>query len=775
MPGDGPSHVMVCPATAQIKQLSQAKPSQERAHPHPMPQPLSKPSMPKDAVRHDRVSVVLATPVPGCFEYLVPPHLFVGIGSVVIAPFGNRHLPGIVLGVGDGDMAVEKLRSLEDVAAVPVLPVSLLLFMKRFADWTVSPLGAVAKMILSQPSALAPPTMQKQFFLPKVAKFTKPSTPARQRVFYLMADWKLRSASDISNAASVSQAVINGMVAKGLLAVEYVAADQPPPFPRYDVPGLTLSSKQAAVACDLSAMIGQGFSAMLLDGVTGSGKTEVYFEAVKAALQAGQQILILLPEIALSAAWRNRFAKRFGVLPVEWHSDVSVAQKRRAWRFALEGKLSVVVGARSALFLPFKNLGLIIVDEEHEHAFKQEEQVIYQARDMAVLRAQTETCPIILVSATPSLESWVNAGATGGAARYRHVVLSDRVGGASLPKIKAIDLRKTPPERGRWLAPPLVAAMAQRLKYGEQSLLFLNRRGYAPLTLCGACGAKETCPNCDSWMVAHRLAARMRCHHCGYEKHTSQDCLKCGQTDSMQACGPGVERMAEEVSWRFPEARLAVFSSDTVSTPKAAQNFIESVQAGELDIIVGTQMAAKGHHFPNLTLVGVVDADLGLAGGDLRAGERTFQMLSQVAGRAGRESSKGEALLQTLDPNNPVLTSLLSGDRNQFLANEAASRAQAGMPPFAQLASVILSSPDDTKLHKAMRLLAANRPVFDHVDCFGPAMAPLAYLKGRHRARFLVRAEKTIDLQRILRDWIEDVRLPAQVRLHIDIDPYSFL
>ena len=736
---------------------------------------LPKPSMPEDTMRHDRVSVVLATPVPGCFDYLVPPHLSVGIGNVVIAPFGNRHLPGIVLGAADGNVATEKLRSLEDVAAVPVLPEPLLHFMKRFAEWTVSPLGAVAKMILSQSSALAPPALQKRFTLPEITLLDKPLTPARQRVVDLMADGRRRSASEISTAVDVSQAVITGMVAKGLLEVKYVTTDQLPPSPRDDIPGLTLSATQAEAACDLSAMIGQGFSVTLLDGVTGSGKTEVYFEAVKAALQAGQQILILLPEIALSVAWRNRFAARFGVLPMEWHSDVSAAQKRRAWRFTLEGKLSVLVGARSALFLPFKNLGLIIVDEEHEHAFKQEEQVIYQARDMAVLRARIESCPIILASATPSLESWVNVGATGGPARYRHVVLSDRVHGASLPQIKAIDLRKTPPEPDRWLAPPLVSAMAQRLKDGEQTLLFLNRRGYAPITLCGACGAKETCPHCDSWMVAHRLAGRMRCHHCGHETKPREDCLQCGQRDSMRAYGPGVERLAEEVSWRFPKARFAVLSSDTVGTPKAAQNLIDSVQAGELDIIVGTQMAAKGHHFPNLTLVGVVDADLGLAGGDLRASERTFQMLSQVAGRAGRESRKGETFLQTLDPDNTVLTSLLGGDRNEFLANEAVSRAQAGMPPFTQLASVILSSPNDTKLHEAMRLLTASRPTFDHVDCFGPAMAPLAYLKGRHRARFLLRAEKTIDLQSILRGWIANVKLPTQVRLHIDIDPYNFL
>jgi primosomal protein N' (replication factor Y) len=721
------------------------------------------------------VSVVVATPVAGCFDYIVAEHLSVVAGSVVMVPFGNRRLPGIVLGPGSGDVAVEKLRCLEDVSVVPALPAALIPFMQRFADWTLSPVGAVAKMILSQPSALAPAALQKRFFRLESLPTKQRMTPARQRVLGALADGAHLTAKDLSVSADVSPAIVAAMAAQGLLGVDHVAQDQPPAVPRCDLPSLTLTATQAAAAADLSAMIGQGFATTLLDGVTGSGKTEVYFEAVKTAVQADQQVLILLPEIALSAVWRSRFAARFGVSPVEWHSDVSAAQKRRAWRFALTGQLSVVVGARSALFLPFQNLGLIIVDEEHEHAFKQEDQVIYQARDMAVLRARIENCPIILASATPSLESWVNAGGTGKAQRYRHLPLPERVHGASLPQVSAIDLRKTPPERGRWLAPPLVDAMAKRLQDGEQTLLFLNRRGYAPLTLCGACGAKVTCPQCDSWMVAHRLAGRMRCHHCGHETRPRADCAQCGETGSMQACGPGVERLAEEVLWRFPEARFAVLSSDTVGTPKAAESFIESVQAGEVDIIVGTQMAAKGHHFPNLTLVGVVDADLGLAGGDLRASERTFQMLSQVAGRAGRESRPGAALLQTLEPDNPVLTSLMSGDRDQFLAREAAARAQAGMPPFAQLAAVILSAPREDKLNEAMRLLAACRPEFANVDCFGPALAPLAYLKGRHRARFLLRADKTVDLQSILRGWIGAVKLPAQVRLHIDVDPYSFL
>ena len=424
----------------------------------------------------------------------------------------------------------------------------------------------------------------------------------------------------------------------------------------------------------------------------------MYFDAVERVLADGGQVLILLPEIALSAAWKQRFQDRFGVPPTEWHSDVAPGRKQRAWRQVAKGEARVVVGARSALFLPFARLGLIVVDEEHEHAYKQEDQVVYHARDMAVLRARLESCPIVMASATPSLESWVNAGMAGDPPRYRHAVLPRRVGRALLPDIRAVDLRKTPPERGRWLAPPLVEAVTERLEAGEQSLLFLNRRGYAPLTLCGACGHKVTCPNCDSWMVIHRLAGRLKCHYCGHEARPRKSCIECGEEDSMQACGPGVERLAEEVLQRFPDARFAVFSSDTVSTPGSAETFVRSVIDGEVDIIIGTQMAAKGHHFPNLTLVGIVDADLGLAGGDLRAAERSFQMLAQVAGRAGRAERPGVAFLQTLDSTNPVMEALLSGERDAFLKAEAQARRLAGMPPFARLASVVLSASDPQRL-----------------------------------------------------------------------------
>ena len=724
------------------------------------------------------MSIAVAAPVGGPYDYLTEPAIGVVRGSLVIVPFGGRQLPGIVMGPAKGNLPPEKLREVTLVIKLPRLSDAMVQFIERVAAWTMAPLGAVVKMVLSQPAAFGRPPQQKVYRL-AVPHDKERVTAARQLVLdYLGKPDQLAKgdfASGIIAACGVSQAVLKRMGTAGLLEVDLVSADRPPPEPLYDRNHLSLSYDQQNAARHLCAAIGQGFRVNLLDGVTGSGKTEVYFEAVEATIRAGQQVLILLPEIALSPAWRARFTARFGVAPVEWHSDISSGLKRKSWRFVLQGRASVVVGARSALFLPFSKLGLIIVDEEHEHAYKQEDQVIYQARDMAVLRGQLDQLPVILASATPSLESWVNAGKTGAPPRYGYISLTKRVQNAELPVITAINLRKTPPERGRWLAPPLVEAISARLEVGEQTLLFLNRRGFAPLTLCGACGTKLTCPNCDSWMVAHRLVGRMRCHHCGHESRPSNDCSICGGKDTMQACGPGVERLAEEVLWRFPDARFAILSSDTVGTSKAADAFIKSVNEGEVDIIIGTQMAAKGHHFRHLTLVGVVDADLGLAGGDLRAAERTFQMLSQVAGRAGRESRPGMAMLQTLEPDNPVLGSLIAGDRDAFLAKEATARLTAGMPPFGRLAAIIISSPHEDRLHSAMQQLLVSRPNFDSVKIYGPAIAPLGFLRGKHRARLLISADKSVKIQHILQVWLGPIKFASSVRMQIDIDPYNFL
>ena len=720
------------------------------------------------------VRVAVGVPVDRAFDYVTGGFGPLDRGTIVTVPFGPRQLNGIVLGPGDRNTARESLKAVIRCAPLPPVSDAFVQFIERVTAWTMAPIGSVAKMALSQPKALLPPPQQKLYRRPAPPPEGEKLTTARKRVAAVLDAAGAMPSPLLQREAGVSAGVIGGMERAGSLESILVASDQPPPRPsRLQGPALTDDQQVAAAA--IAETLEGGFMPFLLDGVTGSGKTEVYFDAVQRVLDAGRQVLILLPEIALSAAWKARFAERFGVMPQEWHSDVGAGEKRKLWRFALSGDASVVVGARSALFLPFADLGLIVVDEEHEQAYKQEDKVIYQARDMAVLRARLESCPVILASATPSLESWVNAGMVGDPPRYRRVVLPSRVGKATLPEITAVDMRRTPPERGRWLAPPLVAALTDRLERGEQSLLFLNRRGYAPLTLCGSCGHKLTCPNCDSWMVMHRLAGRMRCHHCGFEARPSRDCSQCGEEDSMQACGPGVERLAEEVLQRFPEARFGVFSSDTVASPGSAETFVSSVMAGEVDIIIGTQMVAKGHHFPNLTLVGIVDADLGLAGGDLRAAERSFQMLAQVAGRAGRAERPGLAMLQTVEADNAVMQALLSGNRDAFLKSESEARRLAGMPPYSRLAALLISARDEARLRDAIRQLETCRPQFNGVGIFGPNLAPLALLRGQHRARALVQAEKNIDIQTVINEWIESVHLPSGVRLQIDIDPYNFL
>ncbi len=548
---------------------------------------------------------------------------------------------------------------------------------------------------------------------------------------------------ELAALGEVSEAVIRGLVQTGALEAVSVSADQPYPEPDSAFAPPDLSSEQAAAARQLrDAVAARGFETLLLDGVTGSGKTEVYMEAIAAAVDAGRQALVLLPEIALTEPMLTRFAARFGCEPVAW-----------------------------ALFLPYANLGVIVVDEAHETSFKQEDGVHYHARDVAVMRGHFEGLPVILASATPALESLAQVEA----GRYRHIVLPARFGGATLPDLAAIDMRQDPPDRGRWLAPPLVEALADRLQKGEQSLLFLNRRGFAPLTLCRTCGHRIQCPNCTAWMVEHRLVHRLACHHCGHVMPPPRLCPECEDEDSLVACGPGVERVADEVSLRFPEARTAIVTSDTLWSPAKAAEFVEAVEDGLVDIIIGTQLVTKGYHFPNLTLVGVVDADLGLDGGDLRAAERTFQQIAQVAGRAGRGVKPGEVLIQTRVPDAPVMAALVANDREGFYAAEAAARKFAGAPPYGRFAALVISSEDIEVARGVAQRLGEKAPVADGLAIYGPAPAPLAMLRGRHRFRLLLHAPRSFDLQGAIRDWIGRIDWPAKVRLAIDVDPYSFV
>jgi primosomal protein N' (replication factor Y) len=551
-----------------------------------------------------------------------------------------------------------------------------------------------------------------------------------------------------------------------------VSADADPLTPDPDHAPPKLEAAQAAAAGTIAdAVTAGGFAPFLLEGVTGSGKTEVYFEAVAAALRAGGQALVLVPEIALTAPWLARFAARFGCEPVSWHSDLKASERRAAWAAIADGRAKVVVGARSALFLPFADLRVTIVDEAHETSFKQEEGVHYHARDVAVMRAREEAATVVLATATPAIETQVQAAK----GIYRHLTLPSRFGGAQMPDIAAVDLRRYPPTRGHWLSPPLVAAVTATLAKGEQALLFLNRRGYAPLTLCRTCGTRIQCPNCTAWMVEHRLSRRLACHHCGHQTPVPDACPECGEADSLVACGPGVERIAEEVARTWPEARVALVTSDTINSPARAAELVRAVEAREIDVLIGTQMVTKGYHFPDLTLVGVIDADLGLSGGDLRAGERTFQQVAQVAGRAGRGAKPGRVLIQTHQPQARLMQALVAGDPAAFYAAETDVRRELGLPPFGRLAAIIVSSEDADAALATARAIGAAAPQAEGFSVLGPAAAPLAMLRGRHRQRLLVQARRTLALQAVLRDWLGGVAVPNNVRVVVDVDPYSFM
>ena len=717
-----------------------------------------------------RIAVLLPLPLSGSLDYLVADGQTLSPGDFVRVPLGNRAVTGVVWGSAADPEAHHKCRPVKERLSLAPLPEDS----RRLTDWTanycLAPAGAVLKMAMSVPKALEPakpPPPRLVAADPQPDDFTV--TKARTRV--LEAAWLPQSPAELARAAGVGPSVIKGLVAAGaLIEIEGIEApDGPQPDPAH--PGPLLSDGQRAAAEDLRGKVGAGFSVTLLEGVTGSGKTEVYFEAIAATLAAGQQALVLLPEIALSAQWLDRFEKRFGAAPVAWHSDLGEPQRRRHWRSAANGTAKVVVGARSALFLPFPNLGLVVVDEEHDSSYKQEEGVCYHARDMAVVRGHLGGLPVILASATPSLETAANVEA----GRYAKLHLPSRHGGASLPEIGLVDLRRDPPPRQQWISPPLQKAVEECLERGEQALLFLNRRGYAPLTLCKACGHRLQCPQCTAWLVEHKHGGRLQCHHCGYFARRPEECPHCQAEDSFTPCGPGVERVAEEAAFLFPEARIAIMASDLLPGPKAAAELVEKMARREIDLLVGTQIVAKGHHFPLLTLVGVIDADLGLAGGDLRAAERTFQLLSQVAGRAGRAEHPGRVLLQTYQTEAKVMQALAAGDAEGFARAEAEDRRSGGWPPFGRLAALIVSGEDSAMVEKTAQQLARVAPRDPSIELLGPAPAPLAILRGRHRRRLLLKAAKQTNLQAYIRHWLGSLKLPNQVRVQVDIDPYSFL
>jgi primosomal protein N' (replication factor Y) len=720
-----------------------------------------------------RARVLLLNPALGPLDYRIDAEHDVQPGSIVLAPLGPRQIAGVVWEPehmpSDAEVGDNRLRPIASVYDLPPLGAPLRRLIEWTADYYLAPPAAVLRMALASASALDGGRTAIEY---RATGHIPPRlTPQREQALERIGE-RQGLVRELAMIADVSDAVIRGLVKAGAIEAIEVSVDDPFPPPDPDHAPPLLSAEQSAAAATLAESVrSHAFAPILLDGVTGSGKTEVYFEAVAQAIRDGRQTLVLLPEIALTEPFLKRFAARFGHAPVAWHSDLRQSQRRRAWRAIASGEAKVVVGARSALFLPYAQLGLIVVDEAHETSFKQEEGVPYHARDVAVMRGRFEEIPVVLASATPAIETRQQVAL----GRYAELKLPGRYGEAQMPHIAAIDLLADAPPRGRWLAPTLVKAISETLEKREQSLLFLNRRGYAPLTLCRTCGHRFQCPNCTAWMVEHRLTARLACHHCGHVMPPPKACPECKAEDSLVACGPGVERISDEVKALFPDARTAIVTSDTLWSPAKAAEFVNRMEAGEIDIVIGTQLVTKGYHFPNLTLVGVIDADLGLSGGDLRAAERSFQQIAQVAGRAGRGTKPGRVLVQTHEPSAPVISALVSGNAESFYAAETEARRVAGAPPFGRYAAIIVSSEKLDEAVETARLIGRTAPKVEAMSVYGPAPAPLAMLRGRHRQRLLVHAKRSLDVQDVIREWLGKLEWPRGVRVAVDVDPYSFL
>jgi len=719
------------------------------------------------------VDILVPVALDQAYSYRVPAGLDLAIGDVVAVPLGAREALGVVWAdnPNPNPRLHNRLKDVDEKLDVPPLKPELRSFVDWVSNYTLASRGMVLRMALRMGEHLGPG--RERVGVRLAGPPPQRMTAARVRALQLFTDGLTRSKGDAAREAGVSAGVIDGLIDEGTLETVVLPPEKlvEPPDPDFRKPDFSLGQLAAADALRTTLTQG-GYTVTLLDGVTGSGKTEVYFEAVAENIRRKRQTLILMPEIALTAQFLDRFSARFGTRPAEWHSQLSPRTRQRTWAAVAANEVPVVVGARSALFLPYAELGLIVVDEEHDPAYKQEEGAHYNARDMAVVRGSIAKIPVVLASATPSVESEVNARR----GRYRHLHLPERFGGASLPLVEAIDLRREGPPRGRFIAPRLAEAVQHTLERKEQALLFLNRRGYAPLTLCRACGFRLQCPNCDAWLVDHRFRKRLVCHHCGFSMPPPAECPNCHATESFAAVGPGVERLEQEAAELFPDVRILVLSSDLVESVERLRQELDDVAAGRFDLVIGTQLVAKGHHFPRLNLVGIVDADLGLGNGDPRAAERTFQLLHQVVGRAGREEGRGVGYLQTHQPEHPVMRALISGDREAFYKSEIEQREATSYPPFGRLASLVVSAGDRHAAESFGRVLVSHAPKDEQVRILGPAEAPIAVVRGRHRFRLLVKSPRSFDLSAYLRDWLSRAPKPkGNVQLGVDVDPMSFL
>ena len=515
--------------------------------------------------------------------------------------------------------------------------------------------------------------------------------------------------------------------------------------------------------------IGNNYNVTVLEGVAGSGKTLVYFERVKDLINKGFQALILLPEIALTNQFSRRFQEFFGAEPAIWHSGTTKKNKSIIWKGITEGKIKIVIGARSSLFLPFKNLGIIVVDEEHDVSYKQDEGVSYNARDMAITRASLENIPINLVTSIPSIETYNNIVNK----KYHITKLEKRYREASLPNIEIINLHSEVLNKGSWIANKTISKVDQYLDKGDQVLFFLNRRGYAPFVICKKCGYKFECPNCAVNLNFHKKFNKLLCHYCGHKSSLSRVCKDNKKCDLL-FCGPGVERIFSELEKIYPNKKIAIFSSDTLKKNKITNTLLKKVEKKKIDILVGTQLLSKGFHFPKLNCIVVVDCDFSSHGYDLRSAEKNIQLYHQLAGRAGRESNTSTIYFQTYTPDDEVLLNISKNDPHAFLQKELLLRKEKKLPPFYRLISLIISGKNEPLIMKFAISVKSKLPKINEVNVLGPVLAPITKLKKKYRCRILIRYPKNLFIQKYLSKSLNKIKIASGIKLEVDVDPINF-
>lgn len=718
------------------------------------------------------VKILLPLPFNDGFIYFVKKEDDPKIGNIFSIPFGKKKIFGIIIKILDeipNNIIESKIKFVEEKFKDFSIDPKLIEFFFWVANYNLTPAGLIAKLSIA--TFLNNSHKKSTEIIIKINEnyqFPSKVTKKRQKILNFLTN-SPQTLENIKKNTDLSLSLINKMTKDNLLIKEkHENIRKIKEITQNIDPNIfklrQLSEKQQKIANQLPL---ENFQTSFLDGVTGSGKTEIYFYLISKILEQNSgQILFLLPEIILTTQLIRNFKDRFGFEAEIWHSKITSSKKEKIFHSIISGDIKILIGTRSALFLPFENLKAIIVDEEHDESFKQEDKVSYHGRDMAIVRAKIENIPVLLGSATPSLETYQNAIS----GKYKHLILTEKFSRNDDVKIEIIDLKKEKLEKNHFLSQKLLDQIALNLLDKKQSLLFLNKRGYASITICKNCGEIADCPNCSINITYHQKINRLICHHCGYNDSLPKKCSKCGAEDSFLLSGVGVEKIQEEINNKFPNARIALMTSDEIKDLDIAKKIIDQIMNDQIDIIIGTQMIAKGYHFPKLSLVGVIDGDASFYNNSLRTSERSYQLLTQIIGRAGREKYSGQVLIQSYNIKNPIFEYIIKQDRDKFLNQEIAQRKILNLPPFGKMAEIIANDFQPKIAIETLRKILKNTDFNKNVQILGPAPMAVTKIKNRYYYRLILNSKKNFNLQNYIQNITKGLKLQNSTRVKIIID-----